>query len=212
MNTTLNFQPTKFITSAANIRQLPDDTGVEIAFAGRSNAGKSSALNTITRQKALARTSKTPGRTQLINVFEVQPGKRLIDLPGYGYAKVPISVKEKWQQALSEYLQQRESLRGLVLLMDIRHPYRDTDQDLLHWATECEIPVLVLLTKADKLKPSQRKSTLLQAREAALVFGDGVQVEMFSSLNKLGLPEVEVILSEWLNSVPKTTVNADAAD
>ncbi|RWU09538.1 YihA family ribosome biogenesis GTP-binding protein [Pseudidiomarina gelatinasegens] len=212
MNTTLNFQPTKFITSAANIRQLPDDTGVEIAFAGRSNAGKSSALNTITRQKALARTSKTPGRTQLINVFEVQPGKRLIDLPGYGYAKVPISVKEKWQQALSEYLQQRESLRGLVLLMDIRHPYRDTDQDLLHWATECEIPILVLLTKADKLKPSQRKSTLLQAREAALVFGDGVQVEMFSSLNKIGLPEVEVILSEWLNSEPKTTVNADAAD
>ncbi|WP_417659308.1 ribosome biogenesis GTP-binding protein YihA/YsxC [Pseudidiomarina sp.] len=212
MNTTLNFQPTKFITSAANIRQLPDDTGVEIAFAGRSNAGKSSALNTITRQKALARTSKTPGRTQLINVFEVQAGKRLIDLPGYGYAKVPITVKEKWQQALSEYLQQRESLRGLVLLMDIRHPYRDTDQDLLHWAAECEIPVLVLLTKADKLKPSQRKSTLLQAREAALVFGDGVQVEMFSSLNKIGLAEVEVILSEWLNSVPKTTVNADAAD
>ena len=104
MNTTLNFQPTKFITSAANIRQLPEDSGVEIAFAGRSNAGKSSALNTITRQKALARTSKTPGRTQLINVFEVEPNKRLIDLPGYGYAKVPLAVKEKWNQALSEYV------------------------------------------------------------------------------------------------------------
>src|SRR5690554_1599061 len=206
MNTTLNFQPTKFITSAANIRQLPDDTGVEIAFAGRSNAGKSSALNTLTRQNSLARTSKTPGRTQLINVFEVAAGKRLIDLPGYGYAKVPVAVKEKWQEALSEYLQKRESLRGLVLLMDIRHPYRDTDQDLLHWAAECKIPVLILLTKADKLKPSQRKSTLLQAREAAMVFGDGVQVEMFSSLNKLGLPQVEEILSQWLNYTPDPTV------
>lgn len=212
MNTTLNFQPTKFITSAANIRQLPDDTGVEIAFAGRSNAGKSSALNTLTRQNSLARTSKTPGRTQLINVFEVAAGKRLIDLPGYGYAKVPVAVKEKWQEALSEYLQKRESLRGLVLLMDIRHPYRDTDQDLLHWAAECKIPVLILLTKADKLKPSQRKSTLLQAREAAMVFGDGVQVEMFSSLNKLGLPQVEEILSQWLNYTPDPTVQTDAAE
>ncbi|WP_369742987.1 ribosome biogenesis GTP-binding protein YihA/YsxC [Pseudidiomarina sp. PP-1MA] len=199
MSTILNFQPTKFITSAADIRQLPDDSGVEIAFAGRSNAGKSSALNTITRQKALARTSKTPGRTQLINVFEVLPGKRLIDLPGYGYAKVPIAIKEKWQQALSEYLQRRRSLKGLVLLMDIRHPYRDVDQELLHWATESEIPVLVLLTKADKLKPGARKSTLLQAREAAMVFGGDITIEMFSSLNRLGLPAVEAKLSDWLN-------------
>ena len=195
---TLNFQPTAFITSAADIRQLPADEGVEIAFAGRSNAGKSSALNTLTRQRNLARTSKTPGRTQLINVFEVLPGKRLIDLPGYGYAKVPLAVKEKWNRALSEYLQKRESLRGLVLLMDIRHPYRDVDQELLHWATASDIPVLVLLTKADKLKPGVRKSTLLQAREAALVFGGDVTVEMFSSLNKLGLPQVEAKLSEWL--------------
>ncbi|RUO63176.1 ribosome biogenesis GTP-binding protein YihA/YsxC [Pseudidiomarina insulisalsae] len=197
-STSLNFQPTVFITSAADIRQLPADDGVEIAFAGRSNAGKSSALNTLTRQRNLARTSKTPGRTQLINVFEVAPGKRLIDLPGYGYAKVPIAVKEKWQRALSEYLQKRESLKGLVLLMDIRHPYRDVDQELLHWATDCDIPVLVLLTKADKLKPGARKSTLLQAREAALVFGGDVTVEMFSSLNKLGLPLVEAKLTEWL--------------
>lgn len=197
-STNLNFQPTVFVTSAADIRQLPDDSGVEIAFAGRSNAGKSSALNTLTRQRNLARTSKTPGRTQLINVFEVLPGKRLIDLPGYGYAKVPIAVKEKWQRALSEYLQKRESLRGLVLLMDIRHPFRDVDQELLHWATDCEIPVLVLLTKADKLKPGPRKSTLLKAREAVLVFGGDVTVEMFSSLNKLGLPQVETKLSEWL--------------
>lgn len=212
MTTTLNFQPTKFITSAANIRQLPEDVGVEIAFAGRSNAGKSSALNTLTRQKSLARTSKTPGRTQLINVFEVAPQKRLIDLPGYGYAKVPLAVKEKWQRALSEYLQQRKSLRGLVLLMDIRHPYRDTDQELLHWATDCNIPVLVLLTKADKLKAGQRKSTLLKAREAALVFGDNVQVEAFSSLNQLGLPQVELILSQWLNQADEVPTDLGASD
>ncbi|CAI8152764.1 MAG: putative GTP-binding protein EngB [Pseudidiomarina mangrovi] len=198
MNTSLNFQPTKFVISAADIRQLPADEGVEIAFAGRSNAGKSSALNTITRQKALARTSKTPGRTQLINVFEVAPGMRLIDLPGYGYAKVPIAVKEKWQLALSDYLQHRKALRGIVVMMDIRHPFRDVDQDLLEWATTSGIRVLVLLTKADKLKPGQRKSTLLQAREAVLVFGGDIQVEMFSSLTKLGLPNVEVILSAWL--------------
>lgn len=196
--TTLNFQPTTFITSAPDIRQLPADEGVEIAFAGRSNAGKSSALNTLTRQRNLARTSKTPGRTQLINVFEVLPGKRLIDLPGYGYAKVPLAVKEKWQRALSEYLERRDSLRGLVVLMDIRHPYRDVDQELLHWATASNIPVLVLLTKADKLKPGARKTTLLQAREAALVFGGDVTVEMFSSLTKIGLPQVEAKLSEWL--------------
>lgn len=212
MTTTLNFQPTKFITSAANIRQLPEDVGVEIAFAGRSNAGKSSALNTLTRQKSLARTSKTPGRTQLINVFEVAPQKRLIDLPGYGYAKVPLAVKEKWQRALSEYLQQRKSLRGLVLLMDIRHPYRDTDQELLHWATDCNIPVLILLTKADKLKAGQRKSTLLKAREAALVFGDNVQVEAFSSLNQLGLPQVELILSQWLNQADEGPTDLGASD
>ncbi|MDN7125416.1 YihA family ribosome biogenesis GTP-binding protein [Pseudidiomarina sp. 1APP75-32.1] len=209
-STTLNFQPTVFITSAPDIRQLPEDTGVEIAFAGRSNAGKSSALNTLTRQRNLARTSKTPGRTQLINVFEVLPGKRLIDLPGYGYAKVPLPVKEKWQLALSEYLQKRESLRGLVLLMDIRHPYRDVDQDLLHWATDCEIPVLVLLTKADKLKPGPRKSTLLKAREAAMVFGGDVTVEMFSSLTKIGLPEAEKKLTEWLTRDTEQDTEQDA--
>ncbi|MDN7128020.1 ribosome biogenesis GTP-binding protein YihA/YsxC [Pseudidiomarina terrestris] len=208
-STTLNFQPTVFITSAPDIRQLPEDTGVEIAFAGRSNAGKSSALNTLTRQRNLARTSKTPGRTQLINVFEVLPGKRLIDLPGYGYAKVPLPVKEKWQLALSEYLQKRESLRGLVLLMDIRHPYRDVDQDLLHWATDCEIPVLVLLTKADKLKPGPRKSTLLKAREAAMVFGGDVTVEMFSSLTKIGLPEAEKKLTEWLTRDTEEDIEQD---
>lgn len=205
----INFQPTRFITSAPEISKLPADEGIEIAFAGRSNAGKSSALNTLTRQKALARTSKTPGRTQLINVFEVAPQQRLIDLPGYGFAKVPLEVKEKWQLALSEYLQLRKSLRGLVVLMDIRHPYRDVDQELLHWATDSEIPVLILLTKADKLKPGPRNSTLLKAREAALVFGGDVTVEAFSSLTKIGLPKVEEKLSAWLRQPIPPTASDD---
>lgn len=193
----INFQTAKFITSAPNIRKLPEDTGIEIAFAGRSNAGKSSALNTLTRQKSLARTSKTPGRTQLINVFELDSGQRLIDLPGYGFAKVPMAVKEQWQQALSEYLQKRESLKGLVILMDIRHPFKETDQELIYWAVSCDIPVLALLTKADKLKQGPRKSTLLKARQAAIAFNGDVQVETFSSLKKLGIEALETKLMQW---------------
>ncbi|EKE83394.1 ribosome biogenesis GTP-binding protein YihA/YsxC [Idiomarina xiamenensis] len=197
----LVFQNAKFITSAPNIRQLPADEGIEIAFAGRSNAGKSSALNTLTRQRSLARTSKTPGRTQLINVFELTPGKRLIDLPGYGFAKVPMAVKEKWQQSLSEYLQERRSLKGLVVLMDIRHPYREADQELIYWAVASQIPVLALLTKADKLKQGARSSTLLKAREAALAFNGDVTVEAFSSLKKTGLPALEAKLHDWFDAL-----------
>ncbi|WP_421133039.1 ribosome biogenesis GTP-binding protein YihA/YsxC [Alteromonas sp. A079] len=188
----------KFFTSAPDIRHLEDDTGIEVAFAGRSNAGKSSALNTLTRQKNLARTSKTPGRTQLINVFELEENRRLVDLPGYGYAKVPIAMKQKWQKALGEYLQKRKSLKGLVVLMDIRHPFKDLDQDLIHWAVDSKIPVLALLTKADKLKSGKRKAQLLMAREAALAFMGDVTVHTFSSLNRSGLPELEGMLNKWL--------------
>ncbi|ATG76048.1 GTP-binding protein [Zobellella denitrificans] len=177
---------------------MPADTGVEIAFAGRSNAGKSSALNTITQQKSLARTSKTPGRTQLINVFELSEGKRLIDLPGYGYAKVPEEMKLKWQAALSEYLQKRDSLKGLVVLMDIRHPLKDIDQQLLQWASDCELPVLALLTKCDKLKSGARKAEVLKVREAVAIFGGDIRVEAFSSLKGTGLDQARAILSEWL--------------
>ncbi|GAL07793.1 GTP-binding protein EngB [Photobacterium aphoticum] len=136
MNQPLNYRNTKFITSAPSIRQLPTDAGVEIAFAGRSNAGKSSALNRITDQKNLARTSKTPGRTQLINMFEVVPGCNLIDLPGYGFAQVPLEMKLKWQESLGEYLQKRECLEGLVVLMDIRHPLKDLDQQMIMWRSK----------------------------------------------------------------------------
>lgn len=197
-NKQINFNAARFITSAPNIRQMPADTGVEIAFAGRSNAGKSSALNTITQQKSLARTSKTPGRTQLINVFELSEGRRLIDLPGYGYAKVPEEMKLKWQEALSEYLQQRDSLKGLVVLMDIRHPLKDIDQQLLQWASDSGLPVLALLTKCDKLKSGARKAEVLKVREAVAVFGGNIRVEAFSSLKGTGVDRAREVLTEWL--------------
>jgi len=170
-----------------------------VAFAGRSNAGKSSALNTLTRQNSLARTSKTPGRTQLINTFHLAENKRLIDLPGYGFAKVPLEVKEKWQKSLSEYLMKRQSLKGIVVLMDIRHPLKDLDQQLVHWAVQSGLSVLILLTKADKLSPGPRKKTVLEVREASLAFMGDVTVEAFSSLNKIGLAELEQVLDRWFS-------------
>ena len=192
-----NYQQTSFLTSAPDISALPADTGIEVAFAGRSNAGKSSALNTLTRQNSLARTSKTPGRTQLINTFTLGEEKRLIDLPGYGFAKVPLAVKEKWQKSLGEYLMKRQSLKGLVVLMDIRHPLKDLDQQLIHWAVQSNLSVLLLLTKADKLSPGPRKKTLLEVREASLAFMGDVTVHVFSSLSKQGLPELEEVLDDW---------------
>lgn len=196
-NQTLNFHKVHFVTSAPDIRHLPDDDGVEVAFAGRSNAGKSSALNALTGQRQLARTSKTPGRTQLINLFELEPGKRLVDLPGYGYAQVPEAMKRKWQASLSEYLQERASLKGLVLLMDIRHPLKDTDTQLLEWATGNGIKVLALLTKCDKFNPGPRKNIVQQVRRQVAEYGDTVQVEAFSSLKGIGVDLVSQILSRW---------------
>ncbi|KAA5966617.1 MULTISPECIES: ribosome biogenesis GTP-binding protein YihA/YsxC [unclassified Pantoea] len=193
----LNYHVTHFVMSAPDIRHLPADTGIEVAFAGRSNAGKSSALNTLTNQKGLARTSKTPGRTQLINLFEVKEGKRLVDLPGYGYAEVPEEMKLKWQRALGEYLQKRQALKGLVVLMDIRHPLKDLDRQMIQWSVESAIPVLLLLTKADKLASGARKAQLNVVREAALSFGGDIQVELFSSLKKIGVDKVRQKLDSW---------------
>lgn len=196
-----HYQKATFQISAPDIRHLKEDDGIEVAFAGRSNAGKSTALNRLTRQKNLARTSKTPGRTQLINVFDMGENRRLIDLPGYGYAQVPIEMKKKWQRALGEYLQKRKSLKGLVVLMDIRHPFKELDQDLIHWAVQSNIPVLALLTKADKLKSGKRKAQLLMAREAALAFCGDVTVHAFSGLNGSGLPDLESVLDKWFGFV-----------
>lgn len=198
---TLNYQQTKFVLSAPDIRHLPSDTGIEVAFAGRSNAGKSSALNTLTNQKGLARTSKTPGRTQLINLFEVAEGKRLVDLPGYGYAEVPEEMKLKWQRALGEYLQKRQCLQGLVILMDIRHPLKDLDQQMIGWAVQSNLAVMVLLTKADKLASGARKAQLNKVREDVKMFNGDIQVEAFSSLKKLGVDLLRHKLDSWYNDI-----------
>lgn len=202
------FTQAKFLTSAPDIAHLTPFDGIEIAFAGRSNAGKSSALNKITRQNNLARTSKTPGRTQLINLFELDEQRRLVDLPGYGYAKVPIAMKQKWQKSLGEYLQKRDCLKGLVVLMDIRHPLKDLDQDLVFWAVSAKLPVLLLLTKADKLKAGKRKQQVLMVREASLAFMGDVTVHAFSSLTGIGLTEVENILLAWLGVEKPTTTHS----
>ena len=208
----LNYHVTHFVMSAPDIRHLPADTGIEVAFAGRSNAGKSSALNTLTNQKGLARTSKTPGRTQLINLFEVKEGKRLVDLPGYGYAEVPEEMKLKWQRALGEYLQKRQALKGLVILMDIRHPLKDLDRQMIQWSVESGIPVLLLLTKADKLASGARKAQLNVVREAALDFVGDVQVELFSSLKKIGVDKVRQKLDSWFNTFEPAVEDQDAEE
>ncbi|MGI3429573.1 ribosome biogenesis GTP-binding protein YihA/YsxC [Providencia stuartii] len=195
-----NYHMTKFVISAPDIRHLPKDTGIEVAFAGRSNAGKSSALNALTQQKSLARTSKTPGRTQLINLFEVEEGIRLVDLPGYGYAEVPEEMKRKWQKALGEYLQKRECIKGLVVLMDIRHPLKDLDMQMIEWSIAMEIPVLVLLTKADKLASGTRKKQLMEVRQALSPLGGDVEVEYFSALKKIGIDKLRLKLDSWYST------------
>lgn len=200
----LNYHKTHFLTSAPDIRHLPENRGVEIAFAGRSNAGKSTALNVLANQKNLARTSKTPGRTQLINLFEVEPDCKLVDLPGYGYAAVPEKMKIQWQKALGEYLQKRACLRGVVILMDIRHPLRDLDQQMIEWAVSADLPVLLLLTKADKLSQSARSKTVKTVREAILPFRGDVQVEAYSALNKIGIDKLAEKLDGWFAEVFRT--------
>lgn len=186
-----------FLKSAARVSQLPADEGYEVAFAGRSNAGKSSALNCLTNNKQLARTSKTPGRTQLINLFSLDPERRLVDLPGYGYAKVALSVKQDWQKNLAEYLEVRHCLRGLVLLMDCRHPLKDLDTLMIDWALNKQIPVHILLTKADKISRSEVKNTVLNVRRHYDLLPDLISVQAFSSLKKEGIPELITQLNAW---------------
>ena len=199
---TYNYHMTHFVISAPDIRHLPSDVGIEVAFAGRSNAGKSSALNTLTEQKSLARTSKTPGRTQLINLFQVEEGVRLVDLPGYGYAQVPEEMKRKWQRALGEYLQMRNCLKGLVVLMDIRHPLKDLDQQMIQWAVDVGTPVLVLLTKSDKLASGARQKQLNVVRAQVESFMGDIQVETFSSLKKTGVDKLKAKLNSWFSEIP----------
>ncbi len=194
------YSQAKFLKSAPRADQLPEDIGYEVAFAGRSNAGKSSALNCLTGIRQLARTSKTPGRTQLINVFTLaDESRRLIDLPGYGYAKVALNVKRDWQTNLAHYLEVRQSLRGLVLLMDIRHPLKELDQSMIDWALNRELPVHILLTKADKLSRGQVQNTLLQVRRHYDLAQDFITAQAFSSLKKQGVEELILVLNQWMD-------------
>ena len=195
---TLNFRKAAFLQSASAIENAPADFGSEVAFAGRSNSGKSSAINTLTHQGKLARTSRTPGRTQLINFFSLSDHQRLVDLPGYGFAKVPLAVKKKWNQQLERYLQYRESLRGLVMLMDIRHPLTEPDRQMLGWAVTASMPVHILLTKADKLKRGPAQSTLLSVREELTTQSELISVQLFSSLKRQGVDTLGRQLNNWL--------------
>ncbi|HBS18358.1 MAG TPA: YihA family ribosome biogenesis GTP-binding protein [Halomonas sp.] len=198
----LNYPTARFMISAPTLALCPDDTGAEVAFAGRSNAGKSSAINALTQQNALARTSRTPGRTQLINFFTVMndESRRLVDLPGYGYAKVPEAVKIEWQKHLSDYLRGRFSLRGLVLLMDVRHPLTEFDQMMLDYADQRGIPVHILLTKADKLKRGPASAALQKVRSRLKEWEDLVSVQLFSSLKRDGVDTLSQKLDQWLHT------------
>ncbi|PTS82307.1 YihA family ribosome biogenesis GTP-binding protein [Pseudomonas sp. HMWF032] len=191
-------QQASFLISAAKVDQCPEDFGHEVAFAGRSNAGKSSALNTLTHA-SLARTSKTPGRTQLLNFFKLDEERRLVDLPGYGYAKVPIPLKLHWQKHLEAYLGSRECLRGLMLMMDIRKPLTEFDILMLDWSVASEMPMHILLTKADKLAFGAAKNTLLKVRQDIQKgWGDRVSIQLFSAPKRIGIEEAQEVLAEWM--------------
>jgi GTP-binding protein len=191
------FRMARYLMGAAKLDQLPEDIGIEVALAGRSNAGKSTALNAITDQKNLAKTSKTPGRTQLINLFRIDDSNRLTDLPGYGFAKVSKDQKAQWQKTLSRYLQERQCLKALIVFMDIRHPLKETDKEMVQWAVEANIPVHVVLSKADKLKSGARKTAFLAANKRLARISDNITSQLFSATHKLGLDELITTLSSW---------------
>lgn len=193
------FQSAYFIKSAEKLSQCPLDQGLEVAFAGRSNAGKSTALNTLCNQRKLARTSKTPGRTQLINCFGLNvEERRLVDLPGYGFAKVPVAMKENWQAHMQDYLMNRRSLVGVVLVMDIRHPLKEFDEMMLEWAANNGVKVHALLTKSDKLKRGPAQSTMLKVKKEMTARGVEASAQTFSGLNGDGVDQLRIKLAEWL--------------
>jgi GTP-binding protein len=185
----------KFILSADAPSQFVPDKGSEVAVAGRSNAGKSSAINVIVNRRQFARTSKTPGRTQLVNFFELGPGRRLVDLPGYGFARVSARVRRHWGRLLQDYFEQRESLHGLLLIVDIRRRLTDFDQQMLAFADSVSLPVHVLLTKADKLKRGQAATALLEVRKA---LGDRATAQLFSAHDRRGEDEARAMLEQFL--------------
>jgi GTP-binding protein len=196
--TSLPYQQASYAISAPRLELCPVDSIAEVAFIGRSNAGKSSAINALTGQNKLARTSKTPGRTQLLNYFTLAPGRYLVDVPGFGYAKVSADLQRQWQHQLERYLQKREVLSGLVLLMDIRHPFMETDETMIQWCLQSEIRLHILLTKADKLSFGASKTALLQVRKQLESHGDLVSVQLFSALKNQGVDELRAKLDQWL--------------
>ncbi len=192
------FSGTRFYTTVNDFRNLPQHGGKEVAFAGRSNAGKSSAINALAKHTRLAFASKTPGRTQHINFFSLGDHNFLVDLPGYGYANVPQDVQEHWGRLLSRYLRTREALCGLVLIMDVRHPLTELDQHMLDWFAPSHKPVHVLLTKSDKLSRQQAVLTLNRVKEQLATHYPDCSVQLFSSLKKAGTDEAEAVIGKWL--------------
>jgi GTP-binding protein len=190
------YNETSLILSAPTLEQCPEDTGGEVAFAGYSNTGKSSVLNAITGIHGLARASKAPGRTRLLNFFSLGHGRRLVDLPGYGYARVSAEMKRQWQEAMSEYLENRRSLLGLMLIMDIRNPLKELDLYLLDWCREGNVPARILLNKADKLSRSAGMKVL---HETGKQMGDAAAVQLFSAHSRIGVDESR----KWLDALFK---------
>lgn len=194
------FSNAQFLLAAHDGRQLPPDEGVEVAFAGRSNAGKSSAINALVNRRALARTSRTPGRTQQLVVFELDAGRRLVDLPGYGFAKAPKDLRQHWQEVIERYLRDRRSLRALVLIMDIRHPLKEVDQQLLGFCSEIGLPCLGLLTKADKLSRNQAQATLARTRRDIDAAGWQAELQLFSATARTGVEEARQAVAKLLGA------------
>jgi GTP-binding protein len=191
------YRQAHYTISATQLSELPPDIGLEVAFAGRSNAGKSSAINTITDHKALARISKTPGRTQMINFFALDDSRTLVDLPGYGYAKVPEQMKIRWQQNLGQYLDTRQSLQGLMIMMDIRHPLKQFDIQMIRWSNQKDLDVHILLTKSDKLKHGAAMATLHSVLAEIKKLELNASAQLFSSLKKTGRDEAIAKLDSW---------------
>lgn len=188
-----------FLTSAAHIKGAPPDQGREVAFAGRSNAGKSSAINAITGQKTLARVSKTPGRTQLLNFFRLDDERRLVDLPGYGYAQVPDAIRKSWRSFVEAYLSRRGSLRGVFVVMDIRHPLTEFDRSMVEWCRFYDRPLHIALTKADKLSRGAALDTLGKvAKTLEADYGGMISLQLFSALRGVGIDEAHKVLDAWL--------------
>jgi len=189
----------RFTVAAAEPRQWPPGPAAEVAFAGRSNVGKSSAINAIAGRRGLARTSKTPGRTQQIVFFDLGTGARLVDLPGYGYAKVPDRLRASWANLIERYLTEREALRGLILLMDTRHPLTELDQQLLEWCEPMALPVHILLTKSDKLSRSRARQAEMETARAVSGLDSEVTVQLFSSLKRIGVEQAREKIADWLD-------------